>query len=41
VEAEIVATLTNAGASRIKRNGYAAQLKAPADGEAVLEIRSA
>ena len=41
VEAEIVTTLTNAGASRIKRNGYAAQLKAPADGEAVLEIRSA
>jgi len=40
-EAEIVATLTNGGASRIKRNGYAAQLKAPADGEAVLEIRSA
>jgi hypothetical protein len=41
VEAEIVAILTNAGASRIKRNGYAAQLKAPANGEAVLEIRSA
>jgi len=41
VEAEIVTTLTNAGASRIKRNGYAAQLKAPADGETVLEIRSA
>src|SRR5262249_33117929 len=41
VEAEIAATLTNAGASKIKRNGYAVQLKAPADGEAVLEIRSA
>jgi hypothetical protein len=41
IEAEIVATLTDAGANRIKRNGYAVQLKAPADGFAVLEIRSA
>jgi hypothetical protein len=41
VEAEIIATLTNAGASRIKRNGYAVQLKTPAGGLAVLEIRSA
>jgi hypothetical protein len=41
VEAEIIATLTNGGASRIKRNGYAVQLKTPADGFAVLEIRSA
>jgi hypothetical protein len=41
VEAEIIATLTDAGASRIKRNGYAVQLKTPADGLAVLEIRSA
>ena len=41
VEGEILATLTNAGASRIKRNGYAVQLKTPADGFAVLEIRSA
>ena len=41
VEAEIIATLTDAGASRIKRNGYAVQLKTPADGPAVLEIRSA
>jgi hypothetical protein len=43
VEAEIIATLTNGGAStkRIKRNGYAVQLKRPTDGEAVLEIRSA
>ena len=41
VEAEIIATLTNAGASKIKRNGYAVQLKTPADGLAVLEIRSA
>jgi hypothetical protein len=40
-EAEIIATLTNAGASKIKRNGYAAQLKTPTDGLAVLEIRSA
>jgi hypothetical protein len=41
VEAEIIATLTNAGASKIKRNGYAVQLKTPTDGLAVLEIRSA
>jgi hypothetical protein len=41
VEAEIIATLTNGGASRIKRNGYAVQLKTPTDGPAVLEIRSA
>jgi len=40
-EAEIIAMLTSAGASRIKRNGYAAQLKTPTDGLAVLEIRSA
>jgi hypothetical protein len=42
-EAEIIATLTNGGASakRIKRNGYAVQLKTPTDGEAVLDIRSA
>jgi hypothetical protein len=40
-EAEIVATLTNSGASKIKRNGYAVQLKTPTDGPAVLEIRSA
>ena len=41
IEAEIVATLTNGGARKIKRNGYSAQLKTPTDGEAVLEIRSA
>jgi len=41
IEAEIIATLTNAGASRIKRNGYAIQVKTPTDGPAVLEIRSA
>ena len=42
VEAEIAATLTNAGASRIKRNGYAVQLKTPTDGFAArIEIRSA
>ena len=40
-EAEIVATLTNGGASKVKRNGYAVQLKTPTDGLAVLEIRSA
>jgi len=40
-EAEIIATLTNAGAGKIKRNGYAVQLKTPTDGLAVLEIRSA
>jgi hypothetical protein len=39
-EAEIAATLIEGGASKIKRNGYAVQLK-PTDGEAVLEIRSA
>jgi hypothetical protein len=41
VEAEIVATLTDGGANKIKRNGYAVQLKTPTDGPAVLEIRSA
>jgi len=40
-EAEIIKTLTNGGASKIKRNGYAVQLKTPTDGLAVLEIRSA
>jgi len=40
-EAEIIATLTNGGANKIKRNGYAVQLKTPTDGLAVLEIRSA
>ena len=40
-EAEIVATLTNGGASKVKHNGYAVQLKTPTDGLAVLEIRSA
>jgi hypothetical protein len=41
VEVEIITTLTNGGASKIKRNGYAVQLKTPTDGLAVLEIRSA
>jgi hypothetical protein len=41
IEAEIIETLTNAGAGKIKRNGYAAQLKTPTDGLAVLEIRCA
>ena len=40
-EAEIVVTLTDGGASRIKRNGYAVKLKASTDGPAVVEIRSA
>src|SRR5262249_24306666 len=40
-EAEIIATLTDSGTSKIKRNGYAVQLKTPMDGPAVLEIRSA
>jgi hypothetical protein len=41
VEAEIIATLTDGGAKKVKRNGYAIALKAQADGPAVLEIRSA
>ena len=41
VEAEIIATLTNGAASKVKRNGYVIQLKRPTDGEAVLEIRVA
>ena len=41
IEAEIVATLTDGGASKIKRNGYRVQLKKPTDGEAALEIRCA
>ena len=41
VEVEIVAALANGGANRIKRNGYAVQLKTPPDGLTVLEIRSA
>jgi hypothetical protein len=41
-ETEIIAALTDSGASKIKRNGYAVQLKTPADGLAVrVEIRSA
>ena len=40
VEAEIIATLIDGGASKVKRNGYAVQVKT-ADGLAVLEIRSA
>jgi hypothetical protein len=41
IEAEIIAALADAGASRIKRNGYAVRLKQTSDGFAVLEIRSA
>jgi hypothetical protein len=41
VEAEIIATLADAGAKKIKRNGYRVELKAPPDGPAVLEIRAA
>jgi hypothetical protein len=40
-EAGIIATLTHGGASKIKRNGYAVELKTPKDGPAVIEIRSA
>ena len=40
-EAEIIETLTDGGARKIKRNGYAVQLKRPADGPAIIEIRSA
>jgi hypothetical protein len=40
-EAEIIATLTGGGATKIKRNGYAVALKTTTDGPAVLEIRSA
>jgi hypothetical protein len=39
-EAGIAATLTDGGASKVKRNGYAVQLKSM-DDEVVLEIRSA
>jgi hypothetical protein len=39
IEAEIIATLTDAGASKIKRNGYGVLLKkTPTDGLAVLEF---
>jgi hypothetical protein len=41
IETEIIATLNSGGASKIKRNGYAVQLKTSTDGPAVLEIRSA
>jgi hypothetical protein len=41
IEAEIIATLTDGGANKVKRNGYAVQLKTPVDGFAALEIRSA
>jgi hypothetical protein len=40
-EVEIIAILSDAGASKIKRNGYAVQLKRPTDGHAVLDIRTA
>jgi hypothetical protein len=40
-EAEIIATMTNGGASKVKRNGYCAVQLKPTDGHAVLEIRSA
>jgi hypothetical protein len=40
-ETEIIATLTNGGANKIKRNGYAMMVKTITDGPAVLEIRSA
>jgi hypothetical protein len=40
VEVETIAIMTNGGASKVKRNGYAVQLKSMGD-EVVLEIRSA
>jgi hypothetical protein len=40
IEAEIIAMLTDGGASKVKRIGYVVQLKIT-DGPAVLEIRSA
>jgi hypothetical protein len=40
-EAEIIATLIDSRASKIKRNGYALQLKTSKDGPAVLDVRSA
>jgi hypothetical protein len=42
IETEIIATLTNNGANKIKRNGYAVQLNQPADDPVIrVEIRSA
>ena len=41
VEAELIATLSTAGAKRIKRNDYAVSLRTPKDGFAVVEIRCA
>jgi hypothetical protein len=42
IEAEIIATLTDGGASKVKRNGYAVQLKTPTDDDiAGIEIRPA
>ena len=41
IEEEIIARLADAGASKIKHNGYAIKLKTPKDGLAVLELNSA
>jgi hypothetical protein len=42
IEAKIITTLTDGGASKVKRNGYAVQLKTPTDDDiAGIEIRSA
>jgi hypothetical protein len=41
IEEEIIARLADAGASKVKRNGYAIKLKTPKDGLAVLELNSA
>jgi hypothetical protein len=41
IESEIVATLTDGGARKVKRNGYVVQLKASDGGPAVLDIRCA
>jgi hypothetical protein len=41
IEEEIIARLGDAGANKVKHNGYAIKLKTPKDGLAVLELNSA
>jgi len=41
IEGEIVRKLADAGANKVKRNGYAIRLKTPKDGLVVLELNSA
>jgi hypothetical protein len=41
IESEIVARLADAGANKVKRNGYAIRLRTPKDSLAVLELNSA